>query len=166
MRRCWPWAQPKAHTRGSPWLWRDMCAILHSHSQVRPLGSGTASQNTWTYRLALWVYADLQRHLISFLVKIIDIGIWVAFYVLFKSIVRLQSVKGQRTKEEACIQEEYFSGPWQAHLPITCRNSVLLIWESLMLKVSSCLTSPSKNPSWKQWGKRVAAKNKNDFYWN
>ena len=155
-----------AHSGLSPWLWRDVCAIPHSHSQVRALGSGTASQNTWTYRLALRVYADLQRHFISFLVKITGIVIWVAFYVLFKSIVRLQSVNGQRTKEGACIQGEYFSGPWLAHLPITCRNSVLLIWESLMLKVSSCLTSPSKNPSWKQWGKRVAAKNKNDFYRN
>lgn len=33
------------------------------------------------------------------------------------------------------------------YLPMTCRNSVLLICESLMLKVSSCLTSPSRNPS-------------------
>ena len=145
-----------AHSGLSPWLWRDVCAIPHSHSQVRALGSGTASQNTWTYRLALRVYADLQRHFISFLVKITGIVIWVAFYVLYKSIVRLRSVNGQRTKEGACIQEEYFSGPWQAHLPITCRNSVLLIWESLMLKVSSCLTSPSKNPSWEEWKKRVA----------
>ena len=107
MRRCWAWAQPKAHTQGSPWLWRQVREIPHSHSQVRALGSGTASQNTWTYRLALWVYADLQRHFTSFLVKITGIVIWVAFYVLFKSIVRLQSTA--KEQKRAHVYEKTFS---------------------------------------------------------
>lgn len=46
------------------------------------------------------------------------------------------------------------------YLPITCRNSVLLICESLMLKVSSCLTSPSRNPSYNFKGEKKKSKNR------
>lgn len=35
------------------------------------------------------------------------------------------------------------------HLPTTWSNSALLIWVSLILTVSSCLTSPSRKPSFK-----------------